>query len=189
VRRPRVATTRAGAGLLPIVESRLILAITVALFAMLFPPANASASATGAKTSAAAATAKPRASLLDVESQVMCTSCHEPLEAVSSPQALSEKAYIQKLIAQGDTEQQILNNLVIQYGVAVLAKPPASGFDLTIYILPPLTLAAGVAFLLFTLPRWRERSRVVAAAAPRRPAAALSDADTKRIDDDLSRLI
>jgi cytochrome c-type biogenesis protein CcmH len=187
VRRPRAATTRAGAGLLPIIESRLILAIAVALFAMLFPYANASA--TGAKTSAAADTARPRASLLDVESQVMCTSCHEPLEAVSSPQALSEKAYIKSLIAQGDTEQQILNDLVTQYGVAVLAKPPASGFDLTIYILPPLALAAGVAFLLFTLPRWRERSRVAAAAAPRRPAAALSDADTKRINDDLSRLI
>ncbi|MGO9751909.1 MAG: cytochrome c-type biogenesis protein CcmH [Solirubrobacteraceae bacterium] len=160
---------------------RLNLPRVIAVFVLL--------AATATTTTAAAATTKPRASLLEVESQLMCPSCHEPLEAVSSPQALYEKAYVKTLIARGDTDQQILNNLVSQYGVVVLAKPPASGFNLLIYILPPLVPVAGVAFLLLTLPKWRERSRAAAAAARMQPVPALSEADSKRIDDDLSRLI
>ncbi len=130
----------------------------------------------------------PRVSLLTVESEVMCPSCHEPLEAVSSPQAVYEKAYIARLIAQGDTNQQILHELVAQYGVTVLAKPPASGFNLVIYILPPLLLAGGALFLLFTLPKWRARSRAAAATSLQR-APPVSAADAQRIDEDLARLI
>jgi cytochrome c-type biogenesis protein CcmH/NrfF len=128
----------------------------------------------------------PRASLLDVENQVMCVSCHEPLYEVSSPQALSEKAYIQGLIDQGYDKQQIIHALVVQYGVAVLARPPASGFNLLIYILPPAILAAGIAFLLLTLPRWRARG---AAAHPEEAGPPLSAEDAERINEDLARLI
>ncbi len=130
----------------------------------------------------------PRVSLLTVESEVMCPSCHEPLEAVSSPQALAEKAYIAGLIAHGDTNRQILNELVAQYGVIVLAKPPASGFNLLIYVLPPLLLVGGTGFLLFTLPKWRARARAATAATPQ-GAPPVSQADTQRIDEDLARLI
>lgn len=183
MRRPIAAASGARGGRLPAARTRPLLATTVAVLAMLLASASASTS------NVAAATISPRASLLEVESQVMCPSCHEPLEAVSSPQALYEKAYIETLITRGLTEQQILDNLKAQYGVAVLAKPPATGFNLTIYILPPLVLAAGAVFLLLTLPKWRERSRGAAAKAPLQPAPALSEADTQRINDDLSRLI
>jgi cytochrome c-type biogenesis protein CcmH len=142
-----------------------------------------------ARASASIVAPRARASLLDVESAVMCPSCHEPLEAVSSPQALFEKAYIKLLIARGDTKQQILYELVAQYGVGVLAKPRASGFNLIFYILPPLALAGGIAFLLITLPKWRRnRSRAAAATALQRPGP-LSDADAERIKEDLARLI
>ncbi|MGO9973889.1 MAG: cytochrome c-type biogenesis protein CcmH [Solirubrobacteraceae bacterium] len=136
----------------------------------------------------ALAASGPRPSLLSVESELMCTSCHEPLEAVSSPQAISEKEYVAGLIAKGDSNQQILNDMVSQYGVGVLAKPPASGFNLLIYVLPPVLLASGVIFLLFTLPKWRSRSRA-AAARPVAGAPSVSEADAQRIDEDLARLI
>ena len=129
-----------------------------------------------------------RVSLLTVESEVMCPSCHEPLQAVSSPQALYEKAYIKKLIGEGDTNQQILNQLVAQFGVSVLAKPPASGFNLLIYVLPPLVLVLGALFLLVTLPRWRRRS-LAAAGSPLGAPPPVSAADGKRIDEDLARLV
>jgi cytochrome c-type biogenesis protein CcmH len=135
---------------------------------------------------AVSSAAAPRASLLDIESEVMCVSCREPLELVSSPQALAEKRYIEGLIKEGETKQQILHELVLQYGVAVLGKPPASGFNLLIYVLPPAILAGGIAFLLLTLPRWRARGR---AERPRPESAPLSPEDSKRIDEDLARLI
>ena len=76
---------------------------------------------------ALATTQPPRASLTDIENDVMCTSCREPLAVAQSPQADSERAYIRGLIAQGLTKRQIEQNLVAQYGEAVLGKPPASG--------------------------------------------------------------
>lgn len=134
---------------------------------------------------ALAASTCPRASLTDVENDVMCTSCREPLAVAQSPQANSERDYIRGLIAQCLDKRQIEQNLVSQYGEAVLGKPPASGFNLTVYILPPLILALGAAILAVTLPRWRRRTR----AAPPPPAAAGPPADpaeAERLDRELS---
>ena len=133
----------------------------------------------------AAAAVAPRASLTDIESDVMCTSCREPLEVAQSPQADSERAYIRGLIAQGETKSQILNNLVAQYGASVLGKPPAHGFNLTVYIIPPAILVLGAGILAFTLPRWRRRTRA-AARAPAAPVEKLDPADAQRLDEELS---
>lgn len=135
-------------------------------------------------TPALAAIAHPRASLTDIENDVMCTSCREPLAVAQSPQADSERAYIRGLIAQGLTKQQIEQNLVSQYGEGVLGKPPASGFNLAVYIIPPAILLVGVAILAVTLPRWRRRTRA-AAAPPATSSPALDPAEAARLEQDL----
>jgi cytochrome c-type biogenesis protein CcmH len=127
-------------------------------------------------------------SLLSMESQFMCVSCHEPLQLVSSPQALAEKGVLRSLIAKHDTASQIRSAMVSNYGVEVLAKPPASGFNLTVYILPPALLLAGIAALLYSLPRWRERARL-AAVTPLEGAAPLGPDDARRLDDELAHFI
>jgi cytochrome c-type biogenesis protein CcmH len=137
---------------------------------------------------ATAIAAHARPSLLSIESQVMCVSCHEPLQLVSSPQAMQEKAYIAKLIAQGETTKQIFANLVTNFGVQVLGKPPAHGFNLTVYILPPAVLIIGAAGLVYTLPKWRARSRQ-AAVTPLAGAAPLDPGEAQRLDDELARFI
>ena len=142
------------------------------------PQALAPATASAAPT--------PRASLTDIESDVMCTSCREPLEVAQSPQADSERAYIRGLIAQGENKQQILQNLVAQYGPSVLGKPPAHGFNLTVYILPPAMLIVGAAILFVTLPRWRRRTRA-AAAQPAPDLKPLDPSEARRLDEDLAR--
>jgi hypothetical protein len=68
----------------------------------------------------------------------------------------------------------------------VLARPPASGFNLTVYILPPLVFLGGLALLIYTLPKWRARSR---RAAPLPAAAPLKPEESERLDDDLARFI
>ena len=117
---------------------------------------------------------------------MICVSCHEPLALAQSPQAESERNFIRMLIAQGQTKRQIEQALVAQYGQAVLGRPKADGFNLTIYILPPALVVAGVALLAFTLPKWRRRAR--AAAATPLPAGPRLDAgDARRLDEDLRR--
>lgn len=127
----------------------------------------------------------PRASLTDIENDVMCVSCREPLAVAESPQAYAERAYIRGLIAQGLTKPQIEQQLVAQYGPAVLGKPPASGFNLTVYILPPAILAAGLLTLVIVLPRWRRRARAAGAAAPAGPE--LAQLEVQRLEADLAQ--
>ncbi len=155
---------------------------TLALAVSLAAVAAVAAVAVGPAPAAAVA---PRASLTDIENDVMCTACHEALNVSQSPEADSERAFIRTLIAQGETKPQILNALVAQYGPAVLGKPPAHGFNLTVYILPPAILAAGIAVLVIALPKWRRRARArTGQSAAVTPALATADAD--RLNEELA---
>ena len=117
--------------------------------------ATLSATLAGAVTAQADVT--PRASYIEVLNDVMCVVCHEPLAVAQSPEAFQERQYIRTLIAQGETKRQIEHNLVEQYGPAVLARPPAHGVNLLVYIVPPLVLILGLTTLAIFIPRWRRR--------------------------------
>jgi cytochrome c-type biogenesis protein CcmH len=161
----------------PIAAAAPVLATALALVLVLI----------GATAAVATAAPQPRASLTDIEQDVMCVSCHEPLALAQSPQADSERAYISALIAQGRTKAQIERNLEAQYGPSVLGKPPAHGFNLTVYILPPALVIAGAVMLAIALPRWRRRTRAAAAAAPVPAGPRLDAADARRLQEDLAR--
>jgi cytochrome c-type biogenesis protein CcmH len=139
-----------------------------------------------AGSSTAQANTPPRASYIEVLNDVMCVVCHEPLAVAQSPEAFQERQYIRTLIAQGQTKAQIEHNLVEQYGPAVLARPPAHGVNLLVYIVPPVVLILGLGTLAIFLPRWRRRARQ-ADAGPTPAAAPLDPADAQRLRDDLGR--
>lgn len=132
----------------------------------------------------AASLAAGRASLTDIENNVMCVSCHEPLAVAQSPQAYAERAFIRSLIAQGMTRAEIERQLVAQYGPAVLGRPPAHGFNLTVYLLPPAILILGIGTLAVILPRWRRRT-AHASQPVSRPH--LKAAEERRLEEELSR--
>ena len=133
--------------------------------------------------SAAASTG--RVSLPVIERQVMCVTCKIPLNVAQSPQADRERAFIQSLIAQGQSEAQIKRALVAQYGPAVLGLPSSHGFDLTAYLVPLAVVVALVALLVLLLPRWRRRTRARAGTDERTPA--LDPSDEARLESDLAR--
>jgi cytochrome c-type biogenesis protein CcmH/NrfF len=124
-------------------------------------------------------------SLPVIERQVMCVTCKIPLNVAQSQQANRERAFIQSLINEGQTEAQIKRSLVTQYGPTVLALPSAHGFDLTVYLVPLAAFLALLATLAVLLPRWRRHARDQAAQAV--DAAQLSSADAARLDADLAR--
>jgi len=131
----------------------------------------------GAAQSALAVT--PRTTLADVEDEVMCTICGTLLAESDSPQANSERDLIRKLIAEGETKDQIKDALVAQYGPNVLATPSTHGFDLAAWIVPGLVIALAIAVLAVGASRIR-RSREPADGPP------LDAADQARLDRDLS---
>jgi cytochrome c-type biogenesis protein CcmH len=130
-----------------------------------------------------AAALAARASLADIEDEVMCPVCGTLLELSDSPQAQRERSYINTLIAQGRTKQQIEDALVEQYGPNVLATPSGHGFDLTAWIVPALGLVALAAVLGFA---WWRRGRP-GSTGDEQPPGPLSPEDAARLDRDISR--
>jgi len=130
------------------------------------------------------ALAAPKASLPDIEDEVMCTTCNVALNIAESAQADRQRELIRGLIAQGLDKRRIKAALVAEYGEDVLALPDGDGFGLTAYAVPiGLVVVLGGALALL-LPSWRRRS---AAGIGAGPDATLSDDDARRLDDDLGR--
>lgn len=154
--------------------------------AALVVPVAAAAAPTSRAPLAPRTAIVPRASLTDIENDVMCTLCHEPLAVSQSPEANDERDFISRLIAKGQTKPQIERALVAQYGPSVLALPPAHGFNVTIYILPPALLLAGIAVLAVALTRWRRRARA-AATGPAAGRPSLQPTDAQRLETELAR--
>ena len=127
---------------------------------------------------------EPRASLPDIEDEVMCTICGTLLELAENAQADREREFIRNLIAQGLTKEQIKDALVVEYGESVLATPDDSGFDLTAWLLPIIAAGIGAAGVGFAVWRWR-RERPDEPDGPARPAP--QGADAERLDADLAR--
>jgi cytochrome c-type biogenesis protein CcmH len=103
----------------------------------------------------AAGAAAPRASLPDIEDEVMCLECGTPLNVSTSDVADQERNYIAELIGQGKTKAEIKDALVAEYGPKVLAEPADDGFQLTAWIVPVLAALVALALVVFTARRWR----------------------------------
>jgi cytochrome c-type biogenesis protein CcmH/NrfF len=104
---------------------------------------------------ASAPAAQPRASLPDIEDEVMCVECGTALNISQSAVADREREFIRRLIAQGKTKQEIKDALVAEFGPAVLAAPEEKGFNLAVYVVPPLLVLLAAGALITTARRWR----------------------------------
>lgn len=125
----------------------------------------------------------PRASLAEIEQEVMCPTCGTPLIVADSPLADRERQFIEQRIAHGDSKAQIEREMVAQFGPGILATPRASGFGLSAYLVP---IVAGMLALLVVgvaLRRWRTRTEDSAAVT----SATMSAPLARRLDDDLAR--
>jgi cytochrome c-type biogenesis protein CcmH len=129
-------------------------------------------------------TEQPRASLPDVEDEVMCPICGTALNLSDAPQAERERAFIRRQIAQGRTKDEIKQALVRQYGRDVLATPDTNGFDLTAWVVPGAAIVIAAVALILGVTRWRRRG----AAAAREPEPEpLGPDDVERLRADLER--
>ncbi len=131
--------------------------------------------------------AEPRASLPDIEDEVMCVTCNVPLFIAESPQASRQRAFIRRMVEQGMTKEQIKARLVAEYGEDVLALPEEDGVGLAAYAVPIATFLVLVGILALLLPRWRRRAPRRGPALAGAGAPAATDAELRRLDEDLRR--
>ena len=122
-----------------------------------------------------------RPTLADLEGEIMCPVCDTTLDQSSSPAARQIKAVISARIAAGDSKQEIKDLLVAQYGTKILAAPPKKGFNLLAWLLPIFLLLGGAIVLGLLAWRWSHTRE------PGPPAAQLSPALERRVDEELAR--
>ena len=121
----------------------------------------------------AASAAPPNAA--DLEAELVCPVCETTLDQSNAPIAEQMKAFIRVRIAAGDSEQEIKDALVSQFGPEVLAKPPDGGFGLLAWLLPLTAVVAGAVVVGVLIRSWsRRRGPPPARRRAPRPAARAS---------------
>lgn len=133
---------------------------------LLFPPAGAQR-------------VSDRAKQIGVKLKCMCGNCSMTAGECSHPGgefsgpcqawALPALQQIDGLLAQGKTEQQVIDSFVAQYGSTVYAEPPKSGFSLVAWVMPTAYLVLGALVVIFVISRWLKKNstKIDAGSAPR----------------------
>ena len=109
----------------------------------------------GAVLAGAASAAPPNAS--DLEAELVCPVCETTLDQSNAPVAERMKTFIRVRIAAGDSEQEIKDALVAEFGTEVLAEPPGGGFGLLAWLLPLGALVGGAIAVGLLIRAWSRR--------------------------------
>jgi cytochrome c-type biogenesis protein CcmH len=136
----------------------------------------------------AAAQDCPQTTLGDIEDEVMCPICGTPLGLASeAPQAQQQRAFVERLIADCRSKDDIKRALVAQFGEGVLALPgDDSGddgvADVLVYVIPALGILLALGGIAFAVLRWRANLSGRAEPATGRGESARLEADIERYD-------
>jgi Cytochrome C biogenesis protein len=111
---------------------------------------------------------------LGMKVKCMCGGCNDSAGgcyhvggAFSGPcdTALGMLKKIDERIAQGNSDDLIVQSFVQEYGQAVLTEPPHSGFGRVAWWIPAVALIGGFALVLGVISRWRKHISPVPALA------------------------
>jgi cytochrome c-type biogenesis protein CcmH len=120
-----------------------------------------------------------------LEGEVMCPVCGTTLDQSDSPAAQQIKRVIATRIAAGDSDCQIKDELVANYGDAILAAPRHKGFGLFAWWVPLGGIVVAALLVGFAAWRWvrtREPDPAVGADGGRLDAALEA-----KLDEELTR--
>jgi cytochrome c-type biogenesis protein CcmH len=110
----------------------------------------------------------PRAKEIGMHLKCQCRGCDmsaggcaHPGGAFSGPcdTAKGMLKEIDQHLAKGQSEQQIIDAFVAEYGTVVYVEPPKKGFGLVAWMMPVIYFAAGLALVVFIVRKWAVRPR------------------------------
>lgn len=93
----------------------------------------------------------------DMETQLMCPTCHQVLAYSQSNIATNIRTHLHQWCAAGWTSGQVKSRLIAQFGPEIQASPPKKGFDLLAWLIPGGALLAGAIVAATLAMRWRGR--------------------------------
>lgn len=96
--------------------------------------------------------------VLRISKNLYCPVCTGvPLDVCETQACVQWRALIREKLVAGESEAQIRQYFVAQYGDRVLGAPPPEGFNLSAYLLPVVVLLIGGVILFFTARSWLKR--------------------------------
>ena len=125
--------------------------------------------------------------LADLEGEVMCPQCKTTLDQSDAPVAREIKGFIQQRAEACVPEGQIKDELVAQFGPAVLAAPPREGLHWLAWLLPIVGLLAGGAVVSVLVWRWSRARPATAPAVASNGRPPLDPELERRLDRELAR--
>jgi cytochrome c-type biogenesis protein CcmH len=101
------------------------------------------------------------ATVSDISKQLICQcGCTMVLLNCSHAECGSREAmtvFINDQLAKGQSDEQIIQLFVAQYGEQVLSSPPKRGFNLMAWFTPFIALLVGAAVIYIALKKWVRR--------------------------------
>lgn len=94
--------------------------------------------------------------------------CAHPGGSFSGP-CDTAKAMLREIdqhLAKGESEQQIIDAFVAEYGSTVYIEPPKHGFGLVAWIMPVVYTLGGLVLVGFIVNKWRKRPVSAAPSVP-----------------------
>ena len=105
-----------------------------------------------------------------VAKQLYCPVCpNTPLDVCETKACQDWRAQIKDELAQGWTDDQVIQYFVVQYGERVLAEPRRSGFTSFVWLLPALSVGIGLVVVAQILRGWKAKRPSLALAQPAPP--------------------
>ncbi len=80
----------------------------------------------------------------------------EPVAAHRSEVALEMRAEINRLVAEGKSDREILDYYKSRYGMRILIEPEG-GRSFWMHLVPPIVILAGSGWVIFLIHRWMKR--------------------------------
>jgi cytochrome c-type biogenesis protein CcmH len=102
-----------------------------------------------------------------VASELRCVVC-QSLSVADSPSETANqmRGIIRERLAAGESPAQVRAYFVEKYGDWILLSPPASGFNLLVWVVPFIGLGLGLVLVAVVVRRWSRGSRTSVPAQP-----------------------
>ncbi|MBI5934923.1 MAG: cytochrome c-type biogenesis protein CcmH [Chloroflexi bacterium] len=108
-----------------------------------------------------------------VAKQLYCPVCENtPLDVCPTQACAQWRDLIRLKLSQGESEAEIKQYFVDNDGASVLKEPPREGLNWLAYIIPPLAILAGAAFLFGAFRRMKKPALAASAQSPEVDASA-----------------
>jgi len=130
----------------------------------------------------------PRAKDLSKRVLCMCGGCEDSAGLCNHPggtfsgpceTARAMQKDLDAHVTKGESDDQILQAMVEQYGPTVLVEPPKKGFDLLAWIMPIVVPLIALVLVWEVVRRWRHKAALAPAGGPQVSAEFLARAQSE----------